>query len=273
MSTGQPWGFWRVTIGGTDVSKFRGAPVSGSFQTVEPFGCGQATISVPAVTPLDTPGSGALSWLTRGAPADIWWLDPDGTQSSVWSGELSGRAPNLSGTSGRMGILCVGDMEAASLQNWQPPIALDPIDIGTLIANALNGVIGRRYAKIARVSTGILSTYRGADDQSVLAYVQELLSTAVTDDGTNQWTVKRTGPRAYAIALKNRTSTHWTVRAGQPGIEFDLTADETQAPTRIYGSGVTTEGYSWKNMTYPGAYQNLMRTQTPAAGSAICSGG
>jgi hypothetical protein len=250
------WGWWRITVGSTDVSLFRGVPVHAQFQDLEPWGSGAASLDIPAVTPLDTPGSGALSWLSPGAPVDIWRRNPDTTQVSLWSGEVAGWSPNLTGTSGRLPVTCVGDMEAASLQNWQPPAGLDPTDIGIVIADALNAVIGRRYASVPRVVTGILTTYRGSDDQSVLAYCQELLSTAVTDDGSNQWTVRRTSPRHYVIALKDRSTVHATVRAGQPGVEFSLDRDATQAPTRIFGSGVTRDGYSWKNMTYPSAWQN-----------------
>lgn len=250
------WGWWRVTIGGTNVSMFRGAPVSGVFQDLEPWGSGPADLSIPAITPLERPGVGALAFLTRGSPVDIWRLQPGGAKLSVWSGEKSAHTLDLNDTSGRIRVTCVGDMEAASLQNWQPPAGMDPTDIGHVIADALNAVIGRRFMKVARVTTGILTTYRGSDDQSVLAYCQELLSTAVTDDGSNQWTVKRTGQRRYAITLKDRTTVNLTVRAGQPGVELSLTADDTQAPTRVFGSGVTKDGYSWKNMFYPSAYQN-----------------
>lgn len=255
------WGFWRFTVSGTDVSLFRGAPVSATFSDLEPWGSGPGELSIPAVTPLDTPGSGALSWLVRGAPVDIWWLRPAGAgKASLWSGEVGGRSPNVTGESGRVPITLIGDMEAASLQNWQPPPGLDPTDIGHVIADALNAVVGRRYAKIPRVTTGIETTYRGADDQSVLAYCSELLSTAVTDDGTSQWTVARTSARHYAIQLKDRTTIDLTVQAGQPGVELSLIVDETTAPNRIFGSGVTSKGYSWKNMTYPSAYQNVGST-------------
>jgi peptidoglycan hydrolase-like protein with peptidoglycan-binding domain len=254
------WGWWRVTVAGTDVSMFRDTPVSASWQDVEPWGSDQATLTIPAITPLDTPGAGALAWLVRGAPVDIWRLQPDGDQVSVWSGEVSGRTPTISPDQGRLGVRCTGDMEAASLQNWQPPPGMDPTDIGHVIADALNAVLGRRYKKLTRVTTGILTTYRGSDDQSVLAYCQELLSTAVTDAGINQWTVRRQGQREYVIALKSISAVHYTVRAGQPGVELDLSVDDTTAPTRIFGSGVTKDGYSWKNMFYPSAFQNTGAT-------------
>jgi peptidoglycan hydrolase-like protein with peptidoglycan-binding domain len=254
------WGWWRVTVGGTDVSAFRGAPVHATFQDLEPWGSGPGGLDVPAMTPLDTPGSGATSWLTAGSPVDVWRRNPDGSQTSLWSGEVSAWNPTLQPTQGRLPITLVGDMEAASLQNWQPPAGLDPTDIGHQIADALNAVLGRRYGNIGRVTTGILTTYRGSDDQSVLAYCQELLSTAVTDDGTSQWTVYRSAPRRYAIGLKDRSTVTVTVRAGQPGVELDLSRDHTQAPTRIFGSGVTTKGYSWRNMVYPSAYQNTGAT-------------
>jgi hypothetical protein len=253
----EDWGWWRVTIDSTDVSRFRGAPVHASFEVDEPFGCLTAQIDIPAMTPLDTPGSGDVPWLRAGSPVDIWWLHPDGsTADSFWSGEVTGWSPTLDATSGTMSVQCIGDMNAASLQDWQPPPGMDPTDIGTVIASALNAVVGRRYRTISAPSTGILTTYLGADDQSVIAYVQELLSTAVTDDGTNQWTVRRVAARRYEIALKDVETTSLTVRAGQPGVGLQLQQDATLVPNRIFGDGVTSAGYAWRNMFYPTAQQN-----------------
>jgi hypothetical protein len=256
----EDWGYWRIVIDGVNVTVFRGGPdeprASARFSLAEPF-CGPATVRVPKLTPLDSPGGADSPWWNAGAPVQIIRLHQDGTtQTVMWTGMVADDyAATMTETAGSVEIRCIADIEAAALQMHQPPAALEPTDIGHVVADVLNSTIGRRFHTIARVTTGILTTKRGSDDQTKMAYAQELLADATTDSGTGQWTVKRTGAWTYAIVLKDRATQHYTLELGQRGLSASMSRDYSRTPTHIYGSGVDANGFGWTNMHYPG-YQS-----------------
>jgi hypothetical protein len=91
-----------------------------------------------------------------------------------------------------------------------------------------------------------------------MAYVQSIIPLG--------WTVRRkTSRRAYEIHTRTSGSV-WTVRYAQPGIDFDLSEDLTEAPNVIYGRGIRQDGYAWANWRYPGqlAYQPAYPNTSPA---------
>jgi peptidoglycan hydrolase-like protein with peptidoglycan-binding domain len=249
------WGFFRVIINGTDVSEFRGGMVDiGSYSSQEPFGDGPARISFSHVVPRDSPDSGAASFAQAGNAVDIMRVSGSGTTTLLWSGEVLGYDVSQDGDTWTWSVEATGVLWLASYQMHQPPTMLDPTDIGTIIPAELNRVVGRRYAKLAAVSTDIDTTQKGSSDSSVIDRVQELLSTATTSSGANQWTVMPTSTRRqFSMRLKDRSTEHWTMRAGQPGCQVDLVYDATAAPNAIFGTGVRTDGYGWGNWYYPAA--------------------
>ncbi|HET9654601.1 MAG TPA: peptidoglycan-binding domain-containing protein, partial [Kineosporiaceae bacterium] len=261
--TREPWGWWRITVGGVDKSFFRGAPtLLTSWEDVEPFGSGPAQLQIPRITPFDQPGAGELAWLTPGADVALVHLRPDSTTDIRWAGIIAAEEPELDESSWTYKATLLGSAFVSDLQTHKPPTWLPPTDIGWVIADTLNQAVSRRTATVARVTTGILTTQRGDPSSGVVAYCQELLGTATTDDGANQWTVARIpGTQGgLEIRLKDRTTVHWMVRAGQRGASVRLTRDSTQAANRIYGRGVRTDGYSWENRVYP----DLRKDTAPA---------
>ena len=253
VSVTSQWGWWRVTVDGIDYTNFRGAPAQISFQLVEPFGCGPGTLVVPALSPLEDLDDVDDRSFHYGAPVDIYQLHPDGSTLTLkWAGSLGRRRRTIDSTKGRIEWTLIGDMEEAGSQLHQPPMSMDPTDIGEVIAAELNGVVGRRFSTIGATSTGIETTNRGSDDQTKLAYVQELLAVATTDDGTGQWTVRRiSGTRGYEIVLKDRTSVDWSCTLGGIGVQPSIELDEV--PTRWFGQGVNNSGGWWGNWKYPGS--------------------
>lgn len=254
----EDWGELRVVIDGQDVTHFRGGLVfPASYQLVEPFGDGPATIGISHAVPQEAFGTGALSWLQEGNSVDIVRLHPDGTTTTVlWSGYVVTPRPSSSEEDWDWSIDCQGATFCADLQLHKPPTFRDPTDIGSIIADDLNAVVSRRYQNCTRVTTGILTNQRGASSSTTVEWVQELLGTAVTDDGDSQWTVGRTpgNARKPRIHLKDRDTVHWTVRCGQPGVSEDLSRDPTQTPNVIFGRGVSTAGYAWAGWVYPGMH-------------------
>lgn len=260
--TRQEWGTLRVVVDGQDVTRFRDVPCQiDRFELMEPFGCGKAQIVFPQIGPWEA-RSGDLAWLAIGNNVDIVRLHPNGsTRTVLWSGliPLEGIQAGPGGRSTRIDL--IGDMWAGDLQIHKVKPYLPPTDVGKVIADALNTeVVSRRVKKTAAVTTGITCNKRGSADQSVIAYVQELLGIyGTTEDGTDTWTVARTTTaRQYELRLKDRTTVACTIRSGAYW-DIDLTRDATETPNVIYGHGVNSDGYAWAGWVYPQAANNDYR--------------
>lgn len=256
------WGVFRVIVDGQDVTRFRGVPCRiDQYQLMEPFGCGPARIMFPQVGPWEA-RTGDLDWLVVGADVDIVRYRPStGASTVLWSGLVPARGIQA-GPGGRSTVIdCIGDIWAGDLQIHKPRPYVPPQDLGKLISRALNTeVVSRRIRKVPVVSTGIECNKRGSSDQSVIGYVQELLSIyGTTADGADQWTIARgTTPRSYVLRHKASGSVQCTVYAGAHQ-EIALTCDATETPNVIFGSGVNSSGYSWAGWVYPAAAGNDYR--------------
>lgn len=250
-----------IFINNRDVTYFRDAPVTfGEWTSSQPEGDESASIDFPQLTPVDEAGVGELAWLKHDAPVEIVIVTPEGVRLQQFSGHLVSDNTGSSDSAISSGWHVEGTLAQGAYVGHRVPSVLAPTDIGTLIAKDYNSVVSRRYAAFKKVTTGIKSTQRGSDSDSVNDYAQALLGTAWTSDA-RQWTIKRTSkPRAYAIGLKDRTTPHWTVTFGAPGIATDLTRDSTEVVNAIYGRGVGTNGYSWAGWCFPG----LRKDDAPA---------
>lgn len=249
-------GWQRVIVDGDDVTAFRGAQIYvEGWEHAEPFGSGPATLVVPKVTPLDTPGTGALSWLRAGAQVSLLTVDDEGTVTHrLWAGEIASNDVSLDESSWSWSIECIGAAWRGDLQVWKPPAWIDPTDIGELVADALNSVIGRGVHATDPVTTGIEIQQRGSSDSYVLGRVQELLALGVTSAG-NQWTViDDDGRRDLTIRLKDLTTVDWTVRAGTRGISIRLRKDATEHANALYGRWVAPDGRAGANWKFPYAH-------------------
>lgn len=257
-------GVLHVVVSGADVTYFRGTPtVVDSWAAAEPFGDASAQVTFPQLTVYDVTGTGDLAWLHPGAPIEIFLLAVDGhTRHRRFAGHFI----SDEGGSSDDAVNNVWQAEGALFQGdhvgYPVPTILDPTDIGTLISRALAGVVSRRYSSITAVATGIKSRQRGTLGDSAIDYVQGLLGTAWTTDGASQWTVAKVAGtfRAYLIRLKNRTTVHWTVTAGAPGVQTALSRDLLSVVNAIYGRGIGPDGYAWAGWCYP----NFMADTAPA---------
>jgi len=249
-------GVLHVFVSGRDVTYFRGAPtIVDEWATAEPFGDTSAQITFPQLTQYDVTGTGALAWLKPGAPVEIILLDANGTTRHK---RFAGHFINDETGSSQDEISNVWQAEGALYQGdhvgIQVPTILPPTDIGTLIRKALNGVVSRRFGMPANTMTGIPSRYRGSMSDSPIDYVQYLLGAyGWKSDGSNQWTVAKIPgtTRGYEVRLKSRTTVHWTVTAGAPGIETTLSEDLLSSVTAVWGHGIGPDGYAWAGMCYP----------------------
>lgn len=255
----EDFGVPHLFIANRDVTYFRGAPVQiGEWRSSEPGGDEYVTLAFPQLTAFDTPGVGDLDWLKADSPVDIVIIRPDGSRSHQFAGYLVSNT--VQGGGADVSWQAEGVLKQPDYFGHRVPTILDPTDIGTMIAKHLNGVISRKYAPLKAVATGILTRKRGSYSDSEWDYVQELLATAWTVDG-QQWTLARTAtPRAFVLKVKDTVTNHWTLTTGAPGVQVNLTADQTQVVDAIYGRGVGPDGYSWAGWTYP----NLGKDSAPA---------
>lgn len=241
-------------IAGVDVTYFRGVPtVIGRWGDALPGGDTTLSIELPQITPWDTPGVGDLAWLHAGASVELDIVESGGTRHREFTGFLV--SDNSGVGEGRLVSTwhAQGVLLAADLVGHKVPTYLDPTDVGTLVADALGRVVSRRYADIVPVTTGILSRQRGAYGDTEWQYVRGLLATAWTTAG-RQWTIApTTTPGRFVLVLKDDPTgaPDWTVTAGAPGVDVDLTADSAETTNVIYGRGVGPDGYAWAGWCYP----------------------
>jgi hypothetical protein len=119
-------GYWRIVVDPMngqpkkDITFFRNAPtLINSLTTTDPFGPATASITVPTVTLLDTPGFGDLYWLVPEANIDIYWMSPqsgtsDPTDSDIlyaWEGYFLSFEYGEDGAGSSLTIQCNGAMK------------------------------------------------------------------------------------------------------------------------------------------------------------------
>lgn len=241
-----------VWVDGQDVTFLRGSPtIVGECVQSVPLGDDRAAIEFPQVKPWDIPGTDDLSPLRPDAPVEVALIRPDHSRTVLFEGFTSSFSDYSGDGRETYTVECEGTLAQAMHEPHDPPLFLEPTDVGVLIARALNKVTNRRYGAIPETTTGILSTNRGSQNQSVWQYVQDLLSVAWSDDG-RQWTLRRVAPGTFRLVLKPTTATvHWTVTKGAHGVTVDLIHDESTRRDAVYGRGVDTDGGVWANWFYP----------------------
>jgi peptidoglycan hydrolase-like protein with peptidoglycan-binding domain len=240
-----------VWIDGVDVTYFRDVPVGfGPWREESPFAWTGTSLTFPQVFHYEERGTGDLAWMRPDAPVTIAIVKPDDSRIHKFTGFLTSEDPGV----GRGRTECVwqvaGILHQADFARHPVPARLDTTDIGSLIAAELNGTPSRRFSYMRSLITGIKSRQRGSTNDTRWTYASGLLATAVREDG-KQWTLEPTGTRSFALKLKDTTTVNWTVTAGAPGVECDLTRDDTERIDVVYGYGVGPDGYAWWNNFFP----------------------
>jgi hypothetical protein len=246
-----PLGTPHVWVDGVDVTYFRDAPTKiAGWRQEAPFGWTSTTLTFKQVFHYEERGVGDLAWMVADKPVEIALVTPLGARLHRFTGHLTSEDPGV----GRGRTECVWGVEGALWQAdhsiHQVPARLDPTDIGRLIPAELNGTPSRRFSPIANVTTGIPSRQRGSTGQTRWEYTTDMLAKA-TVDGGDQWTLEPTGPRSFALVLKDTTTVHWTITAGAPGVELDLNHDHHERIDAVYARGIGPDGYAWRNVFFP----------------------
>ncbi len=267
----QEWGRLQLIVGGVDVTFLRDVPaLINDWSSVEPFGDAAASFTLPQVSEFDALGTGALAPFVGGAPVDLRLVRPDGSTTSVWTGQLVEPSGETSATRGVLSCDSQGALFQADWSVKPPSFALEARDIGDVIAETMNSYESRDYGVCRAVTTGIRTRSRGAWTPRLSGYIQDLLSTATTPAG-DQWTVAQQG-RVPVIRLKDRTTVNATFTIGQRGITTNLSSDLLGGANVIFGEGTDIDGCRWRNTKYP----NLRTDDAPvyplAAASVFTAG-
>lgn len=252
------WGYYQIIVGGVDVTYYRNVVTKPARLTwAEPFGPATAELVFAQITPFDyLPGF--LQW---GSMVEVWHVDENYNRvgaDPMWDGIVVATS-SRSGQDFALTVQCVGALFQADLYRKKPDIGRAPpggwidTDIGTAISDEINQ--RTRYGTMRLhfffpVTTGIITRSRGGWDSLLSGWVQDVLATATTDDGNNQWTVDCVGRRPI-LKLKDTTTIHWTIMNATPGVEVSLEADVTQTRNVFYGEGIDNENCRWRNQKFP----------------------
>jgi hypothetical protein len=248
-------------IQGIDVTYLRGkSTLIREWTLVEPGGEDSASVEFPQVFGMDPRGvegdeldffgfdrTMEIVIIEEGATPGVF----DGFVHSVWCGLIAADQTHMTEDATTTELQGVGLLIGPAMaQQHRPLNYMESTDIGTVIPDVLNALTSRKFDPIAYVTTGIMTRELGAETDKVWDYVQDLLSTAWTEDA-QQWTIRRAGAGEYEMVLKDNTTVDYQVEAGTPGISSELSAEHTQKITTIWGRGVGPDGYSWRGNVFP----------------------
>lgn len=249
-TTREDWGRIRILINGQDVTFLRGVPCQPeSWVNAEPFGDQRAVINFPQIGPYED----IDQLFAPNSPVLIQHVDEnDVVVGSKFEGMLI--AYDYQGTEMDSGwrIEVLGSFYEADLLLRRPSFEAIFTDVGDHIYNTINVAIwalGLNLKYIPLSLTGFSRYARGYFEKIATGYVQELLSNVQEDSGQS-WTITCEN-REPELVLKDRTTTHWTMRAGQRGLSLRVKRDLIDAPNVIFGEGTDDNNGHWRNTKYP----------------------
>lgn len=261
-----------------DVTIFRNAPTQvGQMTSSDPFGDATLSLSFPAITVMDRPGTGDLSWLVPNANVDVLFYDADGKVVRRWEGYY---VSEDFGT--EQGITCKGALYQADDFLAKPSFPIYPIPYEMLIRDALsptnNPSLRTKPLKIVYPDgwatvvptypddksylrpwgvaagdlwTGFTTRSTGSWDPSLTGHVQSLLGVMWTDTG-GQWTVSKLPGRQPVLrvreALMAPNEKTLVVYAGVFGVEVKYSRDFTQSANVVFVQGTDLSGSTYSGM-------------------------
>lgn len=241
-----------VFASGVDVTYLTGAPTTvQEWSFAKPFGPQAASFFIP-FPEWNEPGIDEMKIFWGDASIEIALEDIDGNLHHLWEG-FTGEEDDVAAP-GQTGVTwnCEGTFQQAAHWPWDPPLIMPPRDVGHVIADALNGVPNRRWNKIKRFTTGVMTETRGDSSQSVLAYVAELMGSTFSED-LQQLRLRRTGPYAYVLEWAQLVlATDWTYTKGSPGFASQLKRPHNARRDMVFGRGIAPDGGFWMNRKFDG---------------------
>lgn len=247
----EPWGKIQLIVGGKDVTYFRSHPTEpGAWSSNEPNGDAATSLHFPQISWFERPGRGKLRWLDGGKDVNIHLVRPDGSRKVLFEGLVVGVSLDGQGIGVTVDVL--GVLYQADHSPYIQELYKRNRDIGRAIKHIMDGTVSRHFLPCNAPVTGIRTNNRGSGGPRLTQGVQDLLATAFTSTGTNQWTITNLPGRRPRVLLKDRSTRHWNMAMGHPGLSLRLSDDFQQAVGIVYGSGVSPDGGAWVNAKYPG---------------------
>jgi len=266
------WGTIQMIIGGKDVTYFRGHPSEmGAWTSNEPNGDAATSVSFPQISWWERPNVGELYWTAAGKDVTIYLVRPNGTKKVLFEGLTV--THSYSGKGAGLTLEIIGTLYQADHTPYIQELYPQHRDVGKAIADIMDGAVSRHYAACNRPHTGIATNIRGSGGARLTQGVQDLLSTAFTSDTVNQWTITNLPGRRPYVHLKDKTTHHWTMAMGHPGLDLQLTNDFQQMIGMVWGSGIGPNGESWFNARYPGIRIEIPPPYPLAVGQVFTPGG
>lgn len=265
------WGKIQMIVGGRDVTYFRDFPAEmGPWSSNEPNGDAATSVFFPQISWWERPKRNHLSWMRQGSNVTILLIRPNGSRKTLFEGLVVGWGYSGQGHGVSLDIL--GCLYQADHTPYMQELHKRTRDIGNAIANIMDRVVSNHYRPCNRPNTGIETNIRGSGGASLTQGVQDILSTAFTAGRANQWTITNLPGRRPHIRLKDKTTRHWSMAMGHPGLDLNITNDFQQDIGVIWGSGIGPKGDSWFNAKYPGIRIETAPNYPLAPGSIFVAG-
>jgi hypothetical protein len=254
-------GILHLLVDGKDVTFFRDVPAQiQSWSAADPFGDSTAVVSFPQIKPWEPFGEGDLDWFRDWADCDIVIIDKHGNETPVFEGMIASIDDSVDAQSFGVVVNCIGAIHQVDLYVRSPQYEPDPQPVQIFIEQQfLHGT--RPHLRIAQLKvedpTDELDEFKtnrfGSWDRVLTGYLQDLLAAMIHESNVlKQWTIQHRYPRTPVLRHKTMpTDSFWTVSAGAPGVQFDLTRDLQQNHNVFYGEGSSEAGTQWAN-TYIG---------------------
>jgi hypothetical protein len=253
----EDWGRLQVIINNTDVTYWNGIPCEVSrFVSNDPFDDAHAEIKFPLAT-------SAPSWYVDYANVELVLVRPNGSTKVLWEGFVAAQQASQTQDEYALSLACQGALYQLDLFQHQPefpggqPVNDISIQINRQVfrASQYGSRIPPAAADGSFPDTGISSSAQGPWGKVLSGYIQDLLTKAVTNSPGywTQWSLMKLTGRKPTMVLRDLATVHWTLSAGTPGAEAQLSRELTMAPNAIYGTGVSPlpDPCKWSNSKYP----------------------
>lgn len=245
-----------VVVGGQDITRFRGVPVTGiTWSSLDPGGHDSGTVNLPQVgiNELDS-GAPDLAWMAKGSRVVIRQID---TATNAEAAVLyRGLVSNILTADNRVSLDFAGDLigpmslalddYAVAGQRW----TRDAADILTNIVPVNGGV-----SIYAASPTGI-SVYRPLDRSSSRWGMVTGLLAMLRQTGGLAWTILPDADiaRRYNLVRRDMTTRTYTLHLGVQGVSADLQSNLADDINRWYGEGQAPGGGRWYNLKLPSVW-------------------
>lgn len=249
----------RIVVGSRDISWFRNKRTpTPSYQLIEPFAYGAATITVPQVVPfLEAEQFGEsgtdLRWVRQGLPVLIQRVNP--TTNTVVETVYRGRVMPIRASKHELVLECGGILTGpAETRNKQVPVVYTVKDIGRWMFDGIENsgnFPGVHFEPRLGPTTGIELMETGG--MTHLGWLQHLCTMAVHKNG-DQWTCMPTedGGATFELRLKDPTTKHYSVWLDGDRVDYNLVDDPTEQWNTGYATGMAPADRMGRAMLWDG---------------------